>query len=77
VFGAMKGAVDGGLFVPHKPKRFPGNKAMKGKFDPKTLRRYIYGMLNFPMFVSCFRFQFGFGFSFGFGIGIYIRFAYS
>jgi len=44
VFGAMKGAVDGGLFVPHKPKRFPGNKTMKGKFDPKTLRRYIYGV---------------------------------
>lgn len=43
VFGAMKGAVDGGLFVPHKPKRFPGNKTMKNKFDPKTLRRYIYG----------------------------------
>jgi len=44
VFGAMKGAVDGGLFVPHKPKRFPGNKTMKNKFDPKTLRKYIYGI---------------------------------
>jgi large subunit ribosomal protein L5e len=44
VFGAMKGAVDGGLYVPHKPKRFPGNKAMPKKFDPKTLRRYIYGV---------------------------------
>jgi large subunit ribosomal protein L5e len=44
VFGAMKGAVDGGLFVPHKPKRFPGNKAMPNKFDPKTLRKYIYGV---------------------------------
>jgi large subunit ribosomal protein L5e len=43
VFGCMKGAVDGGLFVPHKPKRFPGNKIMKKKFDPKTLRKYIYG----------------------------------
>jgi len=43
VFGAMKGAVDGGLFVPHKPKRFPGNKAMPNKFDSKTLRKYIYG----------------------------------
>jgi len=43
VFGAMKGAVDGGLFVPHKPKRFPGNKTMPNKFDAKTLRKYIYG----------------------------------
>jgi large subunit ribosomal protein L5e len=43
VFATMKGAVDGGLFIPHKPKRFPGNKAMPKKFDPKTLRRYIYG----------------------------------
>ena len=24
VFGAMKGAVDGGLFIPHNEKRFPG-----------------------------------------------------
>jgi len=44
VFGAMKGAVDGGLLVPHKPKRFPGNKTMPNKFDPKTLRKYIYGI---------------------------------
>jgi len=44
VFGAMKGAVDGGLLIPHKPKRFPGNKAMPNKFDPKTLRKYIYGV---------------------------------
>jgi large subunit ribosomal protein L5e len=44
VFGAMKGAVDGGLLIPHKPKRFPGNKTMPNKFDPKTLRKYIYGV---------------------------------
>jgi len=43
VFGVMKGAVDGGLYVPHKPKRFPGNKKMPNKFDPKTLHKYIYG----------------------------------
>jgi large subunit ribosomal protein L5e len=24
VFGAMKGAVDGGLYIPHNNKRFPG-----------------------------------------------------
>jgi len=44
LFAAMKGAVDGGLYVPHKPKRFPGNKSMQKKFDPKTLRKHIYGI---------------------------------
>lgn len=24
IFGAMKGAVDGGIYVPHNSKRFPG-----------------------------------------------------
>jgi len=43
VFGALKGAVDGGLDIPHKPKRFPSDKAAKGKFSAKQLRRYIYG----------------------------------
>lgn len=43
LFAAMKGAVDGGLFVPHKPTRFPADKAMKGKFNPKQLRKYIFG----------------------------------
>jgi len=36
VFGAMKGAVDGGIFIPHNTKRFPGyhvqkEEAQKGK----------------------------------------------
>jgi large subunit ribosomal protein L5e len=43
IFGVLKGAVDGGLDVPHNPKRFPADKAAKGKFSPKQLRRYIYG----------------------------------
>jgi len=43
VFAAMKGAVDGGLYVPHNPKRFPADKTAKGKFSPKQLRKYIYG----------------------------------
>jgi len=30
IFGAMKGAVDGGLNVPHSVKRFPGFKKVKG-----------------------------------------------
>lgn len=43
VFGALKGAVDGGLDIPHNPKRFPADKTTKGKFSSKQLRRYIYG----------------------------------
>ena len=31
VFGALKGAVDGGLDIPHSEKRFPGYKRAKGK----------------------------------------------
>jgi len=41
VFAAMKGAVDGGVNIPHSDSRFPGYK--DDKFDPKTLRKYIYG----------------------------------
>lgn len=29
IFGAMKGAVDGGLYVPHNNKRFPGHHIEK------------------------------------------------
>jgi large subunit ribosomal protein L5e len=29
VFGAMKGAVDGGLYIPHNTKRFPGSHVKK------------------------------------------------
>jgi large subunit ribosomal protein L5e len=43
VFGAMKGAVDGGLNIPHKDKRFPGYSAEKKKFDSRVLRKYIFG----------------------------------
>jgi large subunit ribosomal protein L5e len=43
VFGVMKGAVDGGLSIPHKNKRFPGYNHSAGKFDPSVLRKYIFG----------------------------------
>jgi len=29
VFGAMKGAADGGLYIPHNNKRFPGHHVEK------------------------------------------------
>lgn len=36
VFGALKGAVDGGLHIPHNTKRFPGNTT-EGEGDDKQL----------------------------------------
>jgi len=43
IFGVVKGAVDGGLHVPHSNRRFVGYDEEKNKFDPKVLRNYIYG----------------------------------
>lgn len=41
IFGVLKGAVDGGLAVPHKPNRFPGFK--KGELNAKVHRDHIFG----------------------------------
>jgi large subunit ribosomal protein L5e len=43
VFAAMKGASDGGLFVPHSENRFPGYDAEAKSLDAEVLRKYIYG----------------------------------
>jgi large subunit ribosomal protein L5e len=43
VFAAMKGAVDGGLAIPHGENRFPGYDTEAKKLDAETLRRYIFG----------------------------------
>ena len=43
IFGAMKGAVDGGMAVPHKPNRFPGFNAAKGELNAKVHRDRIFG----------------------------------
>jgi len=43
VFAAMKGAVDGGLEIPHKNKRFVGYNKESKEFNAETLRKYIYG----------------------------------
>lgn len=45
VFGALKGACDGGLDVPHNDRRFPGTKKEGGEFvaSPEVLRKYIFG----------------------------------
>jgi len=47
VYAAMKGAVDGGLAIPHgeSGKQFPGWRKIEGEesFDSDTLRSYIFG----------------------------------
>ncbi|KAF2894348.1 hypothetical protein ILUMI_11826 [Ignelater luminosus] len=43
VFGAMKGAVDGGLNIPHSTKRFPGYDAEAKNFNAEVHRSHILG----------------------------------
>ncbi len=43
VFAALKGAVDGGLDIPHNEKRFAGYDLQDKSHDPDTLERYIKG----------------------------------
>jgi len=43
VFGAMKGASDGGLLIPHSESRFPGFDIESKELDSETLRKYIFG----------------------------------
>lgn len=54
VFGAMKGASDGGIFVPHSENRFPGYDPEAKELDAETLQKYIYGgtFLVFSPFLS-------------------------
>lgn len=42
VFGAMKGASDGGILVPHSENRFPGFDMETEELDAETLRKYIF-----------------------------------
>jgi large subunit ribosomal protein L5e len=43
VFGALKGAVDGGLDIPHNEKRFPGYDREGKEYDAETHKKYIFG----------------------------------
>merc|ERR1711924_454712 len=43
VFGALKGAVDGGLNIPHSDKRFPGYDPDAKELDGETHKKYICG----------------------------------
>ncbi|KAL5578576.1 hypothetical protein UlMin_015977 [Ulmus minor] len=43
VFGALKGALDGGLDIPHSEKRFAGFSKDSKQLDADVHRKYIYG----------------------------------
>lgn len=43
IFGVLKGAVDGGIDVPHSDRRFPGYDEEGKKLDAAVHRNYIYG----------------------------------
>ncbi|KAL7266101.1 60S ribosomal protein L5 [Rhizina undulata] len=43
VFGAMKGASDGGLLIPHSESRFPGFDIETKELEADILRKYIFG----------------------------------
>jgi len=47
VFGALKGATDGGLDIPHNERRYPGSsrdeETKKWSYDPAVHRKYIFG----------------------------------
>jgi large subunit ribosomal protein L5e len=45
LFGALKGACDGGLDIPHNDRRFPGSECVAGDYstDPDTHKNYIFG----------------------------------
>jgi len=43
VFGVLKGAVDGGLNIPHGTKRFPGYDSESKEFNAEVHRKHIFG----------------------------------
>lgn len=43
IFAAMKGASDGGMFVPHSEQRFPGYDRESKELNADVLRSYIFG----------------------------------
>lgn len=46
IFGCLKGALDGGLYIPHSVKRFPGfvKEGKDEKYDAKVHRERIFGV---------------------------------
>jgi large subunit ribosomal protein L5e len=43
IFGALKGAVDGGLEIPHSTKRFPGHNSQDDSYKPEVHKARIFG----------------------------------
>jgi large subunit ribosomal protein L5e len=43
IFGAMKGAADGGIDIPHSTKRFPGYDSESKEFSAAVHRQHIFG----------------------------------
>jgi len=43
IFGCLKGAVDGGLDIPHSNKRFPGYDAESKEYNPEVHKNHIIG----------------------------------
>jgi large subunit ribosomal protein L5e len=43
VFGALKGATDGGIYIPHTERRFVGYDEEGKKLDAEVLRKHIFG----------------------------------
>jgi len=43
VFACLKGALDGGLDIPHNEKRFVGYDRLGKKYDAEIMKKYIYG----------------------------------
>lgn len=43
VFSAMKGACDGGLYIPHSPSKFVGYDPESEELDAEVLREHIFG----------------------------------
>jgi len=44
IFGALKGAVDGGIDIPHSEKRFPGWDTEGKQLNAESHRKHIYGL---------------------------------
>jgi large subunit ribosomal protein L5e len=44
IFGALKGATDGGVYIPHSEKRFVGYDEEGKKLDAEVLRKHIFGV---------------------------------
>ena len=55
IFGAMKGAADGGLDIPHSEKRFPGYDKEAGEFSAEVHRNHIFGQQELKTSVNCWK----------------------